>query len=795
MPIVRLYPVGEASPQPLPDVTPHVPAAGDINLFGGNQARDLQVAGQNLGQASDALFALYERHAQEANDTRVQDLNNRFMDGSRAILQTGPDAYYKLSGADAIQGADAATAKLTSLKDEVFSQAANRYQRERLVPILDAHLAASTTGIARHVAGQQAIYARSVAANAIETSRAEAIADPANMDYAMMRAEGAARAYNRGQPPEIIDNAVREAGSSVIAGVIGDRLSRNDPMGLTLFRQHADRLDDRTRRTLGVAAETLSNTLDAAVWLRERSATLHTPAPTGDAALDAVNAASASTAEPPPVVSSGGTLLDQDDGIAGTGERLAEIEDRRRALTALNQQEFAVNPARLRANQTAIDTDTARGRAAVKTESDSLYADLRRHQTTGGPNGGPAVTPPPATIMSRLTDAQQDAVTAQINGNIEGRTPRTDPQTWYAIRQGLTGDDADERQRWASKNLVQFMGRLSTEDFAALEKLQAAVRSNDGSAELSRLNVITRMADSALWSAGIDPTSQPDATPDSDAAQAARFHRALEDELSALESRGRRPTEAEAYDIVNELKDTAIKSGWLEVNGPYASPTEPSDGRDGNGQWADANVVRVAGGDKDKDGKRPRLPGSGNRPTLGRPDDEMPPPKQINPLAIPGRGGGGLGLPRFTRPSPSAEGVTPKPAPPSNPAPATGKTTAGGIQTNRAPFTLSGPRTDTPTPSEIAENERAGRRIAGGHASLKHMFEEFPDMRSLDDYARHIAEVMTHWTAKKDFTNGDRTLYWDKTTGTIVWRDPGARDGGSAFRPKNPKQYFDRQER
>ncbi len=38
------------------------------------------------------------------------------------------------------------------------------------------------------------------------------------------------------------------------------------------------------------------------------------------------------------------------------------------------------------------------------------------------------------------------------------------------------------------------MGRLSDEDFAALEKLQTAVRSNDGGADQSRLQIITRMA-------------------------------------------------------------------------------------------------------------------------------------------------------------------------------------------------------------------------------------------------------------------------------------------------------------
>jgi hypothetical protein len=230
MPIVRPYPIGEVSPQPIPNVAPSVPAAGDINLFGGNRARDLQVAGQNLGQASVSLFALYQRHAQDANDTRVQDLNNRFLDGSCEIMKTGPDAYYNLSGADAITSADAATARLTGLKDEVFGQATNDYQRQRLAPILDAHLAAATAGIMRHTAGQQAVYARGVAANAIETSQAEAKADPSMMDNAVMRAEGAARVLHAGQPPEAVEAGVRTAGASIVASVIGDRLARPAPV-------------------------------------------------------------------------------------------------------------------------------------------------------------------------------------------------------------------------------------------------------------------------------------------------------------------------------------------------------------------------------------------------------------------------------------------------------------------------------------------------------------------------------------------------------------------------------------
>jgi hypothetical protein len=565
MPIVRPYPIGEASPQPLHDAQPGVPAAGDTALFGGNQAGDLQVAGQQLGQTSDSLFALYERKATEANDNRVQDFNNQFLNGRREILSTGPDAYYKQTGADAIHSADGTAKKLTALKDQLLGQTGNDYQRQKLGPILDAHLAASADGIARYVDEQQRVYARTVAANAIQTSRAEAVTNPANLTNAVMRAEDAARVVHAGQPPEVVETGVRAAGGSVIAGVIGDRLARNDPAGVTLFRQYGARLDPSTRRTLGAAAEMLSNSVAAAAWVRDRSAALRTPALTGDAVLDAVNTASASTAEAPPVISSGGVLLDQ-DGIAGTRQRLDEIEDRRRALTALNEREFAGNPARQRANRTVIETDSAQGRAAVKAEADKAYADLRAYMTTGGSNGGPAVTPPPSTLMSRFTDGQQASIVRQVDGNIGGRLPATDPQTWNTIRQGLTGDDATERQRWADANLVQFMGRLSNEDFAALQKLQAAVRSNDGGAETTRLQIINRMANQALRSADIDPTPRPDAAPDSDAAQAARFQRALQDELSTFESRGRKATAADAYDIVNSLKDTAIKGGWLKAS-------------------------------------------------------------------------------------------------------------------------------------------------------------------------------------------------------------------------------------
>jgi hypothetical protein len=102
-----------------------------------------------------------------------------------------------------------------------------------------------------------------------------------------------------------------------------------------------------------------------------------------------------------------------------------------------------------------------------------------------------------------------------------------------------------------------------------------------------------------------------------------------------------------------------------------------------------------------------------------------------------------------------------------------GTLAAGGKRPNSNQFmTWSGPRTQPPSAQEIAENERVGRMIAGGHASLKHFHEKFPDMRSLDDFARHISEVMTHWTEKKHFADSGRTIYWHGPSGTTVWRNP-----------------------
>jgi RHS repeat-associated protein len=81
-----------------------------------------------------------------------------------------------------------------------------------------------------------------------------------------------------------------------------------------------------------------------------------------------------------------------------------------------------------------------------------------------------------------------------------------------------------------------------------------------------------------------------------------------------------------------------------------------------------------------------------------------------------------------------------------------------------------------------------GDEIAGGHAFDKHVIElgEFPGITTREQFARTIEDVVTNGEMRP-LSNG-RTGYW--YDGTVVIRNPGAVDGGTAFRPTDGYDYF-----
>jgi RHS repeat-associated protein len=81
------------------------------------------------------------------------------------------------------------------------------------------------------------------------------------------------------------------------------------------------------------------------------------------------------------------------------------------------------------------------------------------------------------------------------------------------------------------------------------------------------------------------------------------------------------------------------------------------------------------------------------------------------------------------------------------------------------------------------------QQIAKGHAWAKHK-GEFPEFSTEGEFAQHIDQIMSKPSASKDLAGG-RKAFWDDNTKTVVIRDPNSPDLGTAFRPKNGKEYFD----
>jgi hypothetical protein len=90
--------------------------------------------------------------------------------------------------------------------------------------------------------------------------------------------------------------------------------------------------------------------------------------------------------------------------------------------------------------------------------------------------------------------------------------------------------------------------------------------------------------------------------------------------------------------------------------------------------------------------------------------------------------------------------------------------------------------------ADRADAKLIGEQISSGHAFDKHVVErgEFPGISTRKQFAGLIVGVVMNGEPR--VLNGGRTAYW--SDGTLVIRNPGAPDGGTAFRPTGGYDYF-----
>jgi len=84
------------------------------------------------------------------------------------------------------------------------------------------------------------------------------------------------------------------------------------------------------------------------------------------------------------------------------------------------------------------------------------------------------------------------------------------------------------------------------------------------------------------------------------------------------------------------------------------------------------------------------------------------------------------------------------------------------------------------------------QKIAAGHAYDKHVVAErqFPGIASRAAFAALIQGIIEHPTASRQLTS-ERTAWWDEASGTVVIANPHDRDGGTCFKPRAGRPYFD----
>lgn len=260
---LQTYPMGEAQAAPLPGPQ-QSGASGDFGQF---QARQLDSAGQQLERGAVGFGNASMILQREMDETRVEDEVNGFISAKQNALYTAPDAFYRLKGAEAINGAQAATDKLLSLKTEAIGRAANPEQRRMLMRRLDGQMTEATEGMSRHVAQQATEWQKNTLAARSTLLQSETANDSANLDNVYSKAaaaesvgiERARLLYGAAPDSDIAKVEAAKESSTIFKTAIQTQLDKgNKRAALSLYETVKDKLGIKDDHTLSTAMKSVA---------------------------------------------------------------------------------------------------------------------------------------------------------------------------------------------------------------------------------------------------------------------------------------------------------------------------------------------------------------------------------------------------------------------------------------------------------------------------------------------------------------------------------------------------------
>jgi hypothetical protein len=189
----------------------------------------------------------------ETDPHRVEAMVNDFIAAKQDALFDAPDAFYRRTGADAVDEAPPLLDRLTALRQSMLDEARHDGERALLGPRLDLHVDDARDGIDRHVTKQRDVFARQVIGERQTLIRRAAELEHTNDDKLAALAEAHAStaeelARMNGEPAQ---PAAERARSAIWRTALDRRLANGDGApALALFDRIKGRLTLNDRRAL-----------------------------------------------------------------------------------------------------------------------------------------------------------------------------------------------------------------------------------------------------------------------------------------------------------------------------------------------------------------------------------------------------------------------------------------------------------------------------------------------------------------------------------------------------------------
>ena len=504
----------------------------------------------------------------EVDPYRIEALVNRFIAAKQEALFSAPDAYYRTTGVDAVDGASAIAQRLQDLRAATLDHARDDSERAALGDRLDAHIAEASDGIDRHVAAQRDAFKRQTLAERQALILRATELEHSNDDKLAGLAEANASAASelarlKGEPE---GPAIDAARSAIWRAAIDQRLaSGNGPQALALFERLKDRLALADHRSLEMPLQVARWDQAADQWIQ------------GQTAIDGLPLQARLGSEPD-----------------------LPLDAKLIARAKLDARESAQEARRVTAVR-ELD-DHAGVAAGIVATSPGAY---RRGTFFRIADAYDAVGEPERAAFARRMGAREAFLLPFAQASVEKQQRMIQALPDGELRDAVLAIQRDQARAFAG------------DPFAAATTLYPEVGEP---VPIDDVQGRIRQAQQISYLRGV-PVAP----------------------FTVRDVEEMQPQSGEA---------TGVRVGTDEPEPASAEPGAGTELQTANGpieenlhqHTIDPNIILVAGDDKEK---RPRIPGSGNRPRFGRGDDAFE-PKQIDPFAggAGGRGLRGLGVQR-----------------------------------------------------------------------------------------------------------------------------------------------------